>query len=139
MGLPCRVRQQRRDPRSRQETVELAEAYVSAHSDTPVPVSKLCRIVGLSERGLRNAFYCVRGASPTRSLLAGRLDGVRKVLRNPGSRPTTVTDVATGYGFYELGRFAATYKEAFGESPSETLRGSRKAADTKGHADACSY
>ena len=124
---------------SRQHTVELAEAYVRAHRDATVPLSELCRIAAISERGLRNAFYCVRGTSPTRALLTERLLGVREVLRDSATTPTTVTDVATGYGFYELGRFAATYKEAFGESPSETLRGRRKAADDhtrrRGHAD----
>jgi transcriptional regulator GlxA family with amidase domain len=104
-----------------------------------VPLSELCHITGISERGLRNAFYCVHGMSPTRALLAKRLLGVREVLRDSATRPTTVTDVATGYGFYELGRFAVTYKEAFGESPSETLRGRRTAANDhtrrRGHAD----
>jgi len=124
---------------SRQHTVELAEAYVRAHPDATVPLSELCHIVGISERGLRNAFYCVRGISPTRAMLAERLLGVRRVLRSSATRPTTVTDVATDFGFYELGRFAVTYKEAFGESPSETLRGRRTAADDharrRGHAD----
>jgi len=62
-------------------------------------------------------------------MLVERLDCVRKALRESGTSPTTVTDVATGHGFYELGRFAVTYKQAFGESPSATLRGSRKSAD----------
>jgi transcriptional regulator GlxA family with amidase domain len=53
---------------------------------------------------------------------AERLQGAREALRGQWPGPITVTDVATGYGFYELGRFAVTYRTEFGESPSETLR-----------------
>ena len=56
-------------------------------------------------------------------MLRDRLQGVRRALRNQRAKDTTVTSVATGYGFYELGRFAGAYKELFGEVPSETLRG----------------
>ena len=34
---------------------------------------------------------------------------------------TTVRAVATSFGLMHMGRFAAAYREAFGESPSETL------------------
>ena len=34
---------------------------------------------------------------------------------------TTVRAVATSLGFMHMGRFAAAYRDAFGESPSETL------------------
>ena len=108
---------------SSREIVERTEAYVRAHIDSPIPLSTLCRLLGLSERRLRNAFYSVRGVSPKRSLRADRLLAVRNALREAKGRPITVTNVATGHGFYELGRFAASYKEAFGEAPSETLRG----------------
>jgi AraC-like DNA-binding protein len=37
----------------------------------------------------------------------------------PGTR---VTDVALRWGLGHLGRFSRDYLEAFGESPSETLR-----------------
>jgi AraC family ethanolamine operon transcriptional activator len=109
-----------------QELVEQAEAYLRAHIDTRVPLARLSRHLGLSERGLRNAFYDVRGLSPTRSMLAQRLEGARRALSQASGRPTTVTGVATDFGFYELGRFAAAYRQAFGEAPSETLRGATR-------------
>lgn len=111
-----------KSPTSRQQVVERAESYVRAHPDTAVPISRLCRIAGVSERGLRNAFHSVRGMSPKQYLLTERLHGVRRALTASGCQPTTVTDAATNYGFFELGRFAASYREAFGEAPSDTLR-----------------
>jgi transcriptional regulator GlxA family with amidase domain len=108
--------------RSRQEVVERAEAYFHAHQGDGVTLSRLCRIFGWSERGLRNAFYSVRGMGPKRCLMVERLREVRRTLSDETSGPTSVTQVATAYGFYELGRFAAIYKKEFGEAPSDTLR-----------------
>jgi transcriptional regulator GlxA family with amidase domain len=114
---------------SRRAVVERAEAYLRADAGNRVPLARICRLLGLSERGLRNAFYDVRGMSPQRYMRAERLEEARRALRQSDGRPTTVTGVATRYGFYELGRFAVTYRNAFGEAPSETLRGaSRKSA-----------
>jgi AraC family ethanolamine operon transcriptional activator len=102
--------------------VEHAEAYLGAHLGRPVRLTQVCRVLGVSERALRNAFYEVRGMGPKRSMLARRLSKVRRALIEPSAEPATVTGVATDYGFYELGRFAAAYRHAFGETPSETLR-----------------
>jgi len=127
---------------SRQDAVERAEAYLRAHLDAPVAVSSLGRIIGLSERGLRDAFQHVRGTSPKRWFVAVRLQGVRSVLCDEAARPTTVASAATEYGFFELGRFAALYRGAFGEVPSATLRSTgrrtghsalpKNAAETRG-------
>jgi transcriptional regulator GlxA family with amidase domain len=111
---------------SKHETVARAEAYLRAHVGTPVALATVSRLIGVSERGLRNAFYGVRGMSPTRSLRQERLEAVRRALSDPHRPPLTVTGVATDHGFYQLGRFAAAYKEAFGETPSETLRGNTR-------------
>jgi AraC-like DNA-binding protein len=116
--------------RSREVVVECAESYIRANAGLPVPVSELCRVVGLSERGLRNAFYGVRGMSPTQSMLHARLLGARRALIER-DRPVTVTDVAVRFGFFELGRFAATYRRTFGESPSDTLRASEHRIATR--------
>jgi len=123
MRLPCRPSQRRRRTIVLQrQIVERAEAYLRAHMDAPVRVARLSRIVGLSERGLRNAFRGVRGMSPKQCMVAARLQGAWHALNEAPSRTATVTAVATAHGFFELGRFAATYKATFGETPSETLR-----------------
>jgi len=121
--MPSVRRERVQSTASRLEAVERAEAYVRAHAGTSVPISSLSRIVGLRERCLRNAFYGVRGMSPRRRFIAERLEDARRALSDGRHGGTTVTGVATRYGFYELGRFAASYKEAFGETPSATLRG----------------
>lgn len=44
----------------------------------------------------------------------------RKLLRCDATE-TTVTEVATEHGFWELGRFSCDYRALFGETPSATL------------------
>ena len=108
------------------EAVRSVEAYVRAYPDRAMAVSSLSRRVGLSERGLRQAFYGVHGVSPKRWIIAVRLERVRRILSFPPSDGLTVTEVATRHGFFELGRFASTYRQTFGESPSATLREARQ-------------
>jgi transcriptional regulator GlxA family with amidase domain len=142
--MQANSQQQARNTRgtaARRAVVERAEAYIRAHFDDPIPISRLCRVAGVSERGLRNAFYCVHGMSPKRWMLSERLLHTQIALR--ASRvATTVTEVATGHGFYQLGRFAAIYKKTFGEAPSETLhaagfvRGRSTHNPKKEHSDA---
>jgi AraC family transcriptional regulator, ethanolamine operon transcriptional activator len=108
---------------SRRQVVERAEAFLSARISEPVSIAQLCRVVGVSERSLRNAFHDVRGMSPKRYAVRTRLAKVRRALRDANRARGAVTAIATDYGFFELGRFAGTYKAVFGESPSATLRG----------------
>ena len=49
---------------SHEAVVQRAEAVLRDNLACPVAVSTLSRIVGRSERGLREAFYTVRGMSP---------------------------------------------------------------------------
>ena len=102
--------------------VERAEAFLSARIDEPVSIAQLCRVAGVSERSLRNAFYDVRGMSPKRWAVRNRLAEVRRALSDANGTRGAVTTIATDYGFFELGRFAGVYTSLFGERPSDTLR-----------------
>jgi AraC family ethanolamine operon transcriptional activator len=46
---------------------------------------------------------------------------VRRALRESTPTETTVTEIATRYGFWQFGRLAGEYRSLFGEAPSATL------------------
>jgi AraC family ethanolamine operon transcriptional activator len=117
------VRHNPRPITSRREVVERAEAFLNTRISESVSIAQLCRVAGVSERSLRNAFYDVRGMSPERCALHARLTEVRRALTAAHATRGAVTVIATDHGFFELGRFASTYKAVYGESPSDTLRG----------------
>lgn len=96
--------------------------YVLSRRDEPVTVSDLCRDFYVSRRTLQNAFHNVVGMSPVSYLRAVRLNGVRRMLRDSGSRFISVQDAAAEWGFWHLSQFACDYKKLFGELPSESLR-----------------
>ena len=53
-----------------------------------------------------------------------RLERVRQDLLDPG-QPHSVTEIATRWGFFQLGRLAAEYRRRYSETPRETLVRSR--------------
>jgi len=110
---------------SRRKVVDRAEALLRLRAGEVVSIAQLCQVAGVSERSLRNAFYDVRGMSPKRWAVRARLAEVRRALSDANGTRGAVTTIATDYGFFELGRFASTYRAVFGETPSATLRGGR--------------
>ena len=101
--------------------LKLAEDYMRAHLDAPITNEQLAALTGISLRTLYNSFRKFRGVSPMRHLRDLRMEKVREELLDTGTLGN-VTSVATRWGFFELGRFAAEYKRRYGESPSDTLR-----------------
>ena len=110
---------------ARSLVVRRAEQFFRCHVGEPVSIAQLSTIAGVSERSLRNAFHHVCTTSPKRYLKLWQLHQVRRALRGGERPPSSVTDVATLHGFFELGRFAGEYKALFGEAPSQTLQRSR--------------
>ncbi len=84
--------------------------------------SSLAVRVHVSVRSLQEGFARDLGVPPMKYLKQVRLRRAHDQLREASSARTTVARVASGLGVSHLGRFAAAYRLAFGESPSETLR-----------------
>jgi len=93
-----------------------------AAGQTPLNIATLCRMLAVSERGLRNPFHRVHGIPPHRRLRTLMLSQTRRALMSARSPSANVTETAIHFGFLQLGRFSVEYREMFGESPSETLR-----------------
>lgn len=113
--------------RSSRQLIRRASDFLRANAERGVRIGEVSRAAGISERALRNAFHREHGLSPKQYELRERLLGARRDLCD-GPVPTTVTSVASRYGFFELGRFAGLYKDAFGESPSQTIKVRRATA-----------
>ncbi|MBW7972490.1 helix-turn-helix domain-containing protein [Bradyrhizobium sp. BR 10289] len=82
--------------------------------------TELAERVGVSVRTLQSATQAICGMSPHRYSRVLRLWSVRKLLRT-GPAGRSVKACAIGHGFWHLSEFAASYRAAFGELPSETL------------------
>jgi AraC-like DNA-binding protein len=107
--------------------VREVENHLNAHSQRAVHISELCAVLGTSRRTLHRAFHDVLGIGPIGFLRHHRLCSVHSRLRQGHPSTTHVTDVATEYGFLELGRFSHYYATLFGEYPSQTLHRSPSA------------
>lgn len=109
--------------------VRRVEDWVAGQSAAAqtIQLADLCRALRLPRRTLQRAFTEVLGIGPARYLTLQRLTAVRSALRDCDPDSTTVTDTASRFGFWELGRFARDYRRTFGESPSDTLaKGTRR-------------
>jgi transcriptional regulator GlxA family with amidase domain len=96
--------------------VKDVENYVDLRAHRAVHISEICTSLNISRRTLHRAFDDVLGIGPSAFLRQKRLCSVHSALRRLDSRETRVTDVATEFGFLELGRFSQYYRRLFGDS-----------------------
>ncbi|MET0473431.1 MAG: AraC family transcriptional regulator [Mycobacterium sp.] len=97
--------------------------FIEMNADEPLTPAELARAGNVSVRTLHASFQRCFGMSPMSYVRKVRLEHVHDELVSRHDPELRVTEVATRWGFFHLGRFAQQYKERFGESPSDTLRG----------------
>jgi AraC family ethanolamine operon transcriptional activator len=111
-------------PGERWRVIRRAEEYLEATGEASVRIDDLCVAACTSLSRLERAFREAFGVSPRRFLMLRRLAAVRGALLK-GNLHSSVTDVATRWGFFHLGRFSQEYRLHYGERPSETLSARR--------------
>lgn len=114
--------------------VAMADDFLRANIARPVYSGELCQALGISARGLHQAFAAACGMSPQAYLKRRRLMMAHRALRDPEGATPLVKSVALSHGFWHLGNFAHDYRRMFGRMPSETLAAARGAPAPAGRA-----
>jgi AraC-like DNA-binding protein len=126
-GLLLAVRHPYRDEltdpriRARPRTIQRAIDAIQADPAHPFGAIELARTAGVSVRTLQVAFRRYTGTTPMAYLRQIRLTRAHDELRRADPSFETVAEVAYRCGFTHLGRFAATYRDRYGVTPSTTL------------------
>jgi len=101
-----------------------AIGWLRGHLSEPIQLERLAQISGVRPRTLETHFKMFLGTTPLGWVRQMRLARARHEMLHAGPRDT-VTGVALGSGFSQLGRFAADYRKVFGELPSTTMQRAR--------------
>jgi AraC-like DNA-binding protein len=91
--------------------------YIEDHLAEQITLGDIAQAAGRSARTVSAAFRSHLGVSPMTHVRNRRLERVRRALLT-SQESTSV--IALDAGFTHLGRFAAAYRERFGELPSAT-------------------
>jgi AraC-like DNA-binding protein len=98
------------------------EEFLTANLDQPLYLAEICAATGASDHTLRSCCQEYLGMSAIHYLWLRRMHMTHQALVLANSATTTVTEIATNCGFWELGRFSVEYRALFGEAPSVSLR-----------------
>ena len=101
-----------------------ALGWLRGHLSEPIQLEQLAQISGVRPRTLETHFKMFLGTTPLGWVRRMRLARARQEMLHAAPEDT-VTGIALGSGFAQLGRFAADYRKAFGELPSTTMQRAR--------------
>lgn len=113
------------EPPGQTGAVRRVRDFLEANAARPIALDDLQAVAGVPLRTLHHQFRRSLGLTPLQLLRDIRLDRVRAELLR-GRDGGSVTTAALEWGFDHLGRFAASYRQRFGETPRETLLRARR-------------
>ncbi len=96
--------------------------FILTNLAEPLLLDDIAAAAGVSKRTLHLGFQVHFGLAVMAFVRQHRLEQANQRLLAGDVGSTTVTRVAMNCGFQHLSRFSSTYRQCFGEYPSETLR-----------------
>lgn len=97
--------------------------YIEAHlADPLLSPATIAAAHFISTRHLHNVFH-ESGTTVASWIRSQRLEGARRELRDPLHSGKSVGAVAARWGFLDAAHFSRTFRDAFGESPTDWRRG----------------
>lgn len=111
-----------REPLAATGLVKQAKAFMLANLARGISTADIATACGVSSRTLFRSFHREFHTAPRSWLTERRLDAAREALCGSAAAGGSVTEIALNCGFNHLGRFSASYRRRFGESPSQTLK-----------------
>ena len=103
-------------------TLRRAAVFIDEHARRDISVADIATAAHVSMRAVQLAFRRHLGTTPMSYLRRVRLEHAHRELLAADPTRTTVTSVATRWGFASPSRFTACYRAAFGTLPSRTLQ-----------------
>ncbi|GAA4915742.1 helix-turn-helix protein [Actinomycetospora succinea] len=104
-------------------TVRRAVEFMDSHAGDDIGLTEIADAARIGARSLQLAFRRHRDITPLEYLRRVRLESAhRDLLAGDPTRGDRVEAIAARWGFGHPGRFSVIYREAYGRSPSATLR-----------------
>ena len=101
---------------------ERIDDYIGRNLRQDIDIEELARQAKMSLRSLYALFERHASATPRQYIRQRKLERIHACLADPSCNVRSVTELALDYGFLHLGRFSESYRQQFGELPSETLK-----------------
>ncbi|MBJ7385752.1 MAG: helix-turn-helix domain-containing protein [Mycolicibacterium sp.] len=97
--------------------------FINGKVDGDIGIQEIADAVHLSPRAVQYLFRRHLDTTPTEYVRRLRLHRAHQDLLAGNNGTTTVSAIAQRWGFAHTGRFAVLYRQTYGQSPHQTLRG----------------
>lgn len=96
--------------------------FINGKVDEDIGIQEIADAVHLSPRAVQYLFRRHLNTTPTEYVRSIRLHRAHQDLLASSVGTTTVSAIATRWGFAHTGRFAVLYRQTYGQSPHQSLR-----------------
>lgn len=102
--------------------IRKAMDIIESRARQPLTIPEIAAEIGCSVRALQTGYRKHLNLTPSEHIRLVRMDRAHTMLQAADPSTTSVSKVASMWGFHHPGRFAIDYRKIYGVPPSATLR-----------------